>query len=76
MVNTHTIYKITNVIACSYCQTDEDGELLIGQPAKVSQVPGLNECPSCRASLIPSDIVSVGITSLKRCAKERQQNAA
>src|SRR5262245_27575633 len=55
-------YGVSEVIGCATCKSDEDGNLLIGQPVMVSQVPGLSECPSCRATLHAGCIVAVGIT--------------
>ena len=48
------------VIACQHCRANEDGDLLIGQPALASEVR-VSVCPSCRAPLEPEDIVAVGI---------------
>lgn len=55
-------HSLTDVIACAHCQSGEDGNLLIGAPARVSDVRGLlKQCPSCQSLLRPDDTVAVGI---------------
>lgn len=66
----HRTYNILEVIACAFCQIGEDNNLLIGAPAKASQVPGLTHCPSCRVRLHHNDIVAVGIDALTQSAQE------
>lgn len=69
------IYSLFDVIACARCQSDEDGNLLIGAPALAREVfPRIYRCPSCRAHLFRTETVAVGIP-YRRCMEARPDAA-
>ena len=69
--------KAACLIGCQFCKTGEDGRLLIGLPASVSQVcPPLRSCPSCRAHLRPENTVAVNIPTRRIARTEATPDAA